>query len=44
MHLAERMAQKTHSYSFGARSVTLENSVGSDVVTYFKMYPYDTKA
>ena len=44
VHGAERIAQKTQNYCFGAISVTLENSVGSDVVRYFKMYPYDAKA
>lgn len=41
MHGAEKITQKAHNYTFDARSVTLENSTGSDVVRYFKIYPYE---
>lgn len=37
MQEAERIPQKIRNYSFATRSVTLKNSVGSDMVRYFKM-------
>ena len=37
MQKAERIPQKIRNYSFATRSVTLKNSVGSDMVRYFKM-------